>query len=148
MAKRRFVTSAVVFNESGHVLLVKQAAPRLDWELPGGQVKRREAIVDAIVREVMEETGLAVAAERMIGVFDIPAQRYCDFVLLCRAAGAASARDPLRPKLPEIQAVDFFAVDALPQPIRPYTVARIRDAVDGVIHAVPITLERGEWLDE
>jgi 8-oxo-dGTP pyrophosphatase MutT (NUDIX family) len=45
----------VVFNSSGHVLLVRTA--KAGWELPGGRVEPGEELVTALHREVREETG-------------------------------------------------------------------------------------------
>src|SRR5207245_1645247 len=99
MAKRRLAVSAVVLNASGEILLVKQGERRFDWELPGGRVGKREPLLDALAREVAEETGIPIVAERLLGVFDIPARRFCEFVFLARPAAAAPAP---RPRPPEI----------------------------------------------
>ncbi|WP_243123220.1 NUDIX domain-containing protein [Thermaerobacter sp. FW80] len=57
--------SAYITNDKGEVLLVKSHARSGTWELPGGQVEAGEALDEAIQREVLEETGVAI---RLIGL--------------------------------------------------------------------------------
>jgi len=144
MASTKFVVEAVVLDPAGQVLLVRQGWMRHDWELPGGHVKKRESAMEAVIREVSEETGLTVLPERLLAVFHIREEKFHDFVFVCRLVEPAAAP---RPNPPEIAACGFFAFDALPSPIRPFTVARIREALEGVTHALPIELEPGEWID-
>ena len=48
--------AGVVLNEGGEVLLVR--TPRSGWVFPGGQVEVGENVIDAVRREILEETGL------------------------------------------------------------------------------------------
>jgi ADP-ribose pyrophosphatase YjhB (NUDIX family) len=60
--------SAAIFRD-GKVLLVRRArAPATGvWTLPGGVVEVGETLVEAILREVEEETGLAIAPIDLAG---------------------------------------------------------------------------------
>lgn len=59
---------AVVTNPAGEVLVIRRSErSSVDpgrWDLPGGKMDDRERLVDALVREVREETGLEVDPAR------------------------------------------------------------------------------------
>ena len=54
------------------VLLVRQTAGQKLWTLPGGKVRPRESLQEAILREVFEETGLRAQADAWIDIMDRP----------------------------------------------------------------------------
>lgn len=64
MARREFVVAAaILLDAQGRVLLVGndwQGYGHVRYTLPGGVVERGESTIDALSREVMEETGLRV----------------------------------------------------------------------------------------
>lgn len=63
---------AVAFVKRGKEILLLQRQdknPAWDkkWEFPGGKIDSEENAVDAIIREIKEETGLNVSAIELIG---------------------------------------------------------------------------------
>src|SRR5258706_15782108 len=129
---RRISVEAVIFDRAGCVLLVKQGQQGRGWELPGGKVKKREGILNALAREVREETGLRVVAKRLIGVFDIAAERFVDLGFVC-----GIKRGKLKAKKPEIKDGRFWRGDRWPKGARPFSGARVRDGGRGVGHPLP-----------
>jgi ADP-ribose pyrophosphatase YjhB (NUDIX family) len=67
----RVGTRAVIFNSDNEILVAHCLNPEKDYYfLPGGGVWFHEKIEDCLVREVKEETGLNVKAERLLWVRD------------------------------------------------------------------------------
>ena len=61
-----------VIVENGRVLLIKRGkAPLLgEWSIPGGMLELGETLRQGAEREALEETGLAVTAMDVLGVFE------------------------------------------------------------------------------
>lgn len=57
-----------VTNENDEILLVKT---RRDghWVFPGGQIEVGENLIDGVIREVKEESGMDVTVSHLVGVF-------------------------------------------------------------------------------
>ena len=145
MAGKRLGASAVIINRSGAVLLVHHSYGRCNWELPGGAAEDHESIVETVLREVQEETGLAVVAEAMTGIYYDAADDFLHFVFRC------ALRDPAARPEPdghEITACAYWSPERLPRPISDFTVQRIRDALGGRQMPLPTLIGPRRWLDE
>ena len=59
---------AAIFNESGEILLMERSDGS-GWCLPCGWVESNEKPVEAVTREVREETGLEIEVKQLVGVF-------------------------------------------------------------------------------
>lgn len=60
--------STTVFNEEGHILLIKRADSK-KWGLPAGGVDPNESAKEAAIRETKEETGLDVRITKLLEVY-------------------------------------------------------------------------------
>ncbi|MEM2109423.1 MAG: NUDIX hydrolase [Candidatus Odinarchaeota archaeon] len=65
---------AIIVFEPGRIVLIKRRFPPFKdfWALPGGIVKYGESVENALLREVLEETGLTVKISRLVGVYSNP----------------------------------------------------------------------------
>lgn len=117
---------AILFDDAGHVLCVKQGYPPHEWTLPGGRVEPNESPLAALHREVLEETGCRIALERFVGTYAMP---FADDLVLCFHARVLDRLD-WRPN-DEIADLGFFAPDRLPDPMNPRHRQRIDDAIQG-----------------
>lgn len=60
--------AAVIHDRAGNLLLQEKASGE-GWSLPAGAIEPGETPQEAVAREVMEETGLAVLPASILGVF-------------------------------------------------------------------------------
>lgn len=97
-ARRRPCAGAIVFDEHRRVLLIRRGkAPSAGrWSLPGGRCDAGERPDAACVREVDEETALAVQVVRWVGRVERDAPDGGVYVIddyLCRLAPGQRAGD-------------------------------------------------------
>lgn len=59
--------AGIILNENKELLLQQKSDNT--WSLPAGMIEPKESPVQALIREVGEETGLIVNVERLLGVF-------------------------------------------------------------------------------
>jgi ADP-ribose pyrophosphatase YjhB (NUDIX family) len=85
---------AIVTDDAGRLLLVKRGhEPEAGrWSLPGGRVKPGESDLQAVVREVREETGLRVKPGRLAGTVERPAPGGAVFDIRDYAASVSGGR--------------------------------------------------------
>ncbi|MBL8714854.1 MAG: NUDIX domain-containing protein [Myxococcales bacterium] len=74
----RVAASAVVVGPDGRVVLVRRATPPNagSYSLPGGKVRFGERIVDAVAREIREETGLVVEVGPLVEIVELVGDGY------------------------------------------------------------------------
>jgi len=58
--------TGIIFNEKDEVLLVKHAYRQVKWSLPGGYLKAKEHPSEGVEREIREETGFIVSADKQL----------------------------------------------------------------------------------
>jgi ADP-ribose pyrophosphatase YjhB (NUDIX family) len=101
---------AVVHDARGRLLLVRRGhAPSAGlWSVPGGRVEAGESEVEAVVREMAEETGLRVRPERVLGRVRIDG----DGVVFTVTDWVCTLLDPAQQPVAGDDAADVAFVDA------------------------------------
>jgi len=87
MIKGPFVTAdIVIIAEDGEILLIRRLNPPFKghWALPGGFIETgNETIEECAVREALEETGIHVDLDRLLGVRSKPGRDPRGHTLTC-----------------------------------------------------------------
>lgn len=93
MGSPKLTVDGVVIHREKGLLLVRRAHQPFQgfWALPGGFVEEGERCEEAVVREVLEETGLKVKVVSLLGVYSDPGRdprgHTVSVVYLCTITG-------------------------------------------------------------
>jgi 8-oxo-dGTP diphosphatase len=111
--ERPYLAVSAAIIRDGKVLIVRRArSPALNlYTLPGGTVELGESLIDAVVREVREETSLsiepvALAGHREVITSDAQGRIERHFVILCFAARWFAGESFLNDELDDARWID------------------------------------------
>ncbi len=133
--------SAAITDIENRILCVRMNYATHAWTTPGGRVEIGESPLDALKREVFEESGLDVVIEELVGVYSKP---YNDDIVLFFRARVIANHD-WQPS-DEIFEIGYFGRDNLPEPMSFIARTRIIDALDGltgIVRVIPEIPPRG-----
>ncbi|MET8667491.1 NUDIX domain-containing protein [Streptomyces tendae] len=126
--------TAVVLDGTGRLLLIHKTDNDL-WALPGGGHDIGERIGDTVVREVLEETGIDVEVDSIVGLYTDPEHvlAYDDGEVrqqfsICFHAHAVGGTLRMSSESKEVRWVDPADLDGLD--IHPSMMLRIRHGLD------------------
>ena len=112
--KNPLPTADMIIEVGARIVLVRRKNPPEGWAIPGGFVEVGETVETAAVREALEETGLAVSLDTLLGVYSDPARdprfHTVSTVYVGHAEGEPSGAD-------DAAEARLFSEDDLPSPI-------------------------------
>ena len=65
--KHIVAVSGLISHPNGKILLIR--GPRRGWEFPGGQVEEGENLIEALQREIQEESGVTASIGSLVGIY-------------------------------------------------------------------------------
>jgi 8-oxo-dGTP diphosphatase len=108
------VAGAIFSSDRSSILLIQRRDVPV-WVLPGGGIDPKESAEDAIVREILEETGFTVKVDRLVGDY-IPINRLAKRTYLyeCEVTEGQARLSS------ETRDIRFFSLDKIPLLPPPY----------------------------
>lgn len=111
------------FDGEGQVLLIRHSYGSGNWMLPGGGLGRGEEPLAAALRELLEETGLALAQARHFAEVEEPLYGTVNRVHLVAGQATGVVRIDGR----EVIEAQYFPAHALPPDLSPMLALRFAD---------------------
>ena len=122
--KQRAGSGVVVIDDQGHVLLLYHVFhPAIPWDVPGGWLNRNEDPAAGAMRELWEETGITAELGPVVYL------KHENYPAHLGIAFLAFANPQPMCLSSEILEARWFAPDALPERLVPFTRAAIETAV-------------------
>jgi len=112
---------AIIFDPQGRVLLCHRRDMDM-WNLPGGGVESGELPDEAVVREVLEETGLEVVVDRLVDIYG-KIDDDVVFSFVCNVTGGELCFTD------ESDDCRYFEIGEMPANTSPKHLERINDAL-------------------
>jgi len=104
----------VIIEIGGRIVLIERKNTPLGWAIPGGFIDVGEPVEAAAIREMREETTLAVELTDLLGVYSRPDRdprgHTISLVYVGRAQGSPRGDD-------DAKDARLFSLDALPAPL-------------------------------
>lgn len=108
------LTVAAILERRGRFLFVEERdgeGPRV-LNQPAGHVEEGESLIDAVIRETREETGLAFTPTHLVGIYQLRAANGKDYCRVC-FGGTVPEDAVARPEDPDILACHWLAPEDL-----------------------------------
>lgn len=139
------LTVAAVIERRGRFLVVEEMEglpPERVFNQPAGHVEPGESLVEAVRREVREETGLAFTPEAVVGIYQLQARNGKDYCRVC-FRGTVPEGAEARPEDPDILGCRWLTREELAvAPLRSGLVLRcVDDALGGGAHPLALVAE-------
>jgi ADP-ribose pyrophosphatase YjhB (NUDIX family) len=119
--ERPFLAASAAIVRDGKILVVRRARPPANglYTLPGGVVEVGETLIEAVAREVREETALEIEPVALAGfretiVRDAESRVERHFIILCFASRWQSGDPVLNEELSEARWLDPAELAGLP----------------------------------
>ena len=123
--KFQVFSAAVIMNEQKQILLVKLTYQRFHpWGLPGGSLDYGEQPVEAVVREMFEETGITLEVKKLLVIKTWKPDRVGMYYLCRIEEGEFQPSE-------EVSEFGYFSKDNLPD-VRPFDVGLIKQICEMV----------------
>lgn len=125
MTKRRGEVVLVIRRPNGRIILhTKSFYPADTYRLPSGGIRQGERVLDAMWREVQEETGLEIETEHFLGLLEYEFQHrdeklpFVSYVFLMRERGGHLAPQDKSEEITTFREVSVDELAAVAEALR------------------------------